>query len=156
MYPWLVALHLVGLVAFLVAHAAGMWVAFRIRGERDRAVIGAMLAMSSHGNQLMYVGLLALGVGGLGAAATADVLLAPWNVASYAVLALVLVAMYAIAGSYYYPLREGLEGTPKTPRLDDAALVARLQTRRPEILSVIGGGGLAILVWLMSVKPILW
>ena len=39
MYAWLVALHLVGFVVFLVCHAVSMWVAFRIRSEPDRAVI---------------------------------------------------------------------------------------------------------------------
>lgn len=156
MYPWLVTLHLAGLVVFLLAHAAGMWVSFRVRGERDRAVIAAMLAMSVQGSKVMYLGLLLLGIGGLGAAASADLLLAPWNVASYVVFAAVAVAMSAIAGFYYHPLREGLEGTPKRPRLDDEALYARLQTRRPEILALIGGTGLLVLVWLMSVKPVLW
>jgi hypothetical protein len=156
MYPWFVVLHLIGLIAFLVSHAVGMWVSFRVRTERDRAVIASMLAMSVQGSKVMYVGLALLGIGGMGAAATADLLLAPWNVASYLVFTAVFVAMSVIAGFYYHPLREGLEGTRKTPRLDDEALAARLKTRRPEVLALIGGSGLAILVWLMSVKPALW
>ena len=36
-----------------------------------------------------------------------------------------------VGAGFYYPLREGLEGTEKTPRLDDAELVARLDNRRP-------------------------
>ena len=156
MYPWFVVLHLLGLMAFLLSHAVSMWVAFRIRDERDRTVLTALLGLSARGSQAMYVGLIALAVGGFGAAAIAGVLLAPWIVVSYAVLVGVLVAMYAIAGSYYYALRDGLAGTDKVPRLDDEALAARLRSRRPEFLAGIGGGGLAILVVLMSVKPALW
>ena len=62
----------------------------------------------------MYLGLLLLGVGGLWAAAIVGWLTAPWIVASYVVLAVVMVLMWSIAGSYYYALRDGLEGTGTT------------------------------------------
>ena len=101
----------------------------------------------------MYLGFLLLGIGGLGAAAQAGWLTAP--------LGRRLVrcdrprdpADVHGRGRFYYPLREGLEGTDKTPRLDDAELVARLDNRRPEALALIGGTGLLILIWLMTVKP---
>jgi hypothetical protein len=156
MYPWLVSLHLLGLVVFLASHGVAMYVAFRVRSERDRSVIAALLGLSTRGNQVMYLGLLALGIGGLGAAATSDALTAPWNVASYIVLAAVVVGMMGIAAPYYYPLREALDGTDKTPRLDDDALATRLRTRRPEVLALVGGTGLAVLTLLMAVKPALW
>ena len=153
MYPWLVVLHLLGLVVFLACHGVSMFVAFRIRNEADRDVIAAMLALSSRGNQAMYLGLLLLGIGGLGAAASAGLLLAPWVVASYVVVVVTLLAMYAMGAGFYYPLREGLTGTEKTPRLDDAELRARLASRRPEALAAIGLTSLAVLVWLMTIKP---
>ena len=153
MFTWFVALHLVGLVMFVAAHGASMLIAFRIRGEQDRHVIAALLAVSLRGTQLLYVGLLLLGIGGLGAAATVDWLTTPWNLASYVVLVVVLSVMYAVASPYYMGLRAGLEGNDKTPRLDDEALAARLQTRRPELLAVVGGLGLAVLVLLMTIKP---
>ena len=68
MYTWLVMLHLVGFALFLVAHVVSMWASFRIRGEPDRAVVAALLGLSSRGSQLMYLGFLLLGIGGLGAA----------------------------------------------------------------------------------------
>ena len=154
MYAWLVLLHLVGFVVFLLCHAVSMWVAFRIRGERDRAVVAALLGLSSRGNQVMYIGFVLLGAGGLGAAAVAGLLTAPWVVASYVVLAVTLVAMWAMGTGFYTPLREGLAGTEKTPRLDDAQLRARLTgSRRPEALAGIGFASLTILVGLMVLKP---
>jgi hypothetical protein len=154
MYAWLVALHLIGFAVFLVCHAVSMWVAFRIRGEPDRAVIAAMLGMSARGNQAMYAGFVLLGIGGLGAAAIAGWLTAPWVVASYVVLAVTLVAMWAMGAGFYYPLRDGLEGTDKTPRLDDDQLRATLAaSRRPEALAAIGVTALLILVLLMVLKP---
>jgi TM2 domain-containing membrane protein YozV len=154
MYAWLVLLHLIGFAVFLLCHAVSMWVAFRIRGEPNRGVISALLTMSSRGNQVMYVGFILLGIGGLGAAAIAGWLTAPWVVASYVVLAVTLVAMWAMGSGFYYPLREGLEGTAKTRRLDDQQLRATLVgSRRPEALAGIGFASLVILVALMVLKP---
>jgi hypothetical protein len=128
-------------------------VAFRVRGERDRAVVGALLGLSMRGSQATYVGLLLLGVGGLGAAASVGWLLAPWVIASYVVVAGVMVLMWAIAAPYYYALRDGLEGTAKVERLDDDALATRLRSSRPEALAIVGGAGLVALIVLMTVKP---
>lgn len=153
MYSWLVALHLIGLAIFLVSHGVSMWVAFRIRRETNRDVIVALLGLSSRGKQVMYIGFLLLGIGGLAAAAQVGWLTAPWIIASYVVLTVVLVVMYAVAASYYYGLRDGLVGTEKVPRLADEELATRLRTSRPEILALIGGSGLVILITLMAVKP---
>lgn len=153
MYPWLVLLHLLGLVVFLLAHGVSIFVAFRIRGEPRRDVVIAMLELSRRAAQVVYVGLALLGLGGIGAAWSAGLLTAPWVVASYVVVAVVLVAMYAIASPYYHGLRGELAGTDDTPPLDDAALAIRLRTRRAEILAATGGVGLVVVVALMTIKP---
>ena len=156
MYEWLVTLHVLGLLLFLGCHAVSMWVAFRVRGESDRAVVSALLRLSVRSSQAMYPGLILLGIGGLGAAASAGLLLVPWVVASYVVFVIVFVVMSAVAGTYYHPLRTGLDGTATVPRLSDEEFMARLDSRRPEALLLIGVGGLGLLTILMSVKPALW
>ena len=154
MYLWLVALHLVGVVVFALTHGVSMFVAFRIRSERNRDVIAAMLALSSRANQVMYLGLLLLAVGGLGAAWNVGWLLAPWVIASYVVLIGTILVMYAAGAGFYYPLREGLEGSEKVARLEDEQLFATLAaSRRPHLLATVGLGALVILVWLMVLKP---
>ena len=153
MYQWFVFLHLIGLVLFVAMHGVAMFVAFRIRSERDTNVAKLLLGMSSRANQVMYLGLLALGVGGLGAAAINGWLISPWVVASYAVLIAVFIAMYAIGAGFYYPLREALDGAKGTTPIDGAELGSRLSNRRPELLAVFGFGGLAVLTWLMVFKP---
>lgn len=153
MYPWFVALHVVGVVLFLVTHGVSMWVAFRIRHETSREVLAALLGMSARSSQVMYLGLAVLGAAGLAAAASVGWLGASWVVASYAVLLAVLLLMFVIASPYYSRLRDGLEGSEKVARLDDEALRAQLRTRRPEVLALVGGSGLVILVWLMAVRP---
>jgi uncharacterized membrane protein len=153
-YLWLVAVHLLGLILFVMCHGVSMFVAFRIRRETNRDLIAAFLALSNRATQAMYLGLLLLGVGGVAAAWVNGWLTASWVVASYVVLVVTLLVMWAVGAGYYYPLRDGLEGTEKTPRLDDAALARTLSTsRRPEILAATGLAALAILVWLMVLKP---
>src|SRR4029078_2408262 len=102
----------------------------RIREETYSPLIAPLLGLASRGNQMMYIGLLLLGIGGLGAAASAGLLLAPWVIASYVVVVVTLLAMWAMGSGFYYPLREGLAGTEKTPRLDDAELRATLTRSR--------------------------
>jgi hypothetical protein len=153
MHSWLVFAHLLGLVVFLVAHGVSIFVAFRIRGEPSREVVAAMLELSRRAAQTVYLGLALLGVGGLGAAWSAGLLTAPWVVASYVVVVLVLVAMFAIASPYYHGLRAELAGSAGAPPLDDAALAARLRSRRPELLVTVGGVGITLLVGLMTLKP---
>src|SRR3954451_1063189 len=153
-YLWLVALHLLGLIVFVMCHGVAMFVAFRIRNERERGVIAALLDLSSRANQVMYLGLLLLGVGGLGAAWNAGLLLAPWVVASYVVLVVTLLVMFAAGSGFYYPLREEISGSGKAERLDDDALFAKLgSSRRPHVLAGVGMLALVILVWLMVLKP---
>ncbi|HEU0244041.1 MAG TPA: DUF2269 family protein [Candidatus Limnocylindrales bacterium] len=153
MYPWLVTLHLLGLVVFLLAHGVSISVAFRVRGERRRDAVVTLLDLSGRATQVVYVGLALLGVGGLGAAWSAGLLTAPWVVLSYVIVVVTLFAMYAVASPYYHGLRAAIGGTADAPPLDDEALDRRLRTRRPELLATLGGVALVCLVVLMTVKP---
>jgi hypothetical protein len=153
MYPWFVALHVVGVALFLVTHGVSMWVAFQVRRETNRDVIAALLGMSARSNQVMYLGLILLGIGGLAAAGSVGWLTATWVIASYGVVLAVLLMMFVVASPFYYRLRDGLEGTEKVHRLEDEALLQTLQSRRPEALLAVGGSGLLVLIWLMAVRP---
>ncbi|HEY7970008.1 MAG TPA: DUF2269 family protein [Candidatus Limnocylindrales bacterium] len=152
MYQWLVFVHLAGLVLFLLMHGVSMWTAFTIRREPRPEIARLLLGLSQRANGVMYIGLLLLIVGGLGAAWNANQLTAGWIVASYVVLLVVIVAMYAMGSSLYAPLRQALEGKDGVT-IDATELARRLDNRRPEALAVVGFGGLLILVWLMVLKP---
>jgi cytochrome bd-type quinol oxidase subunit 2 len=159
-FQWFVLLHILGLVIFAVCHGVSMFVAFRIRPMRDPRPIAAALEASSAAVGPMYLGLLLLIVGGLGAAAGGDLWTQPWIIASAIVLVAVLAVMYMVATPYYRRVREAVgasvQGKPvggSTASVDE--LAALLDTRRPEILMVVGGGGLVILLWLMVLRPTL-
>lgn len=150
MYQGLVFVHLLGLVLFVMAHGVSVLVAFRIRAERDPKVVGAFLGVSQMAVGGMYVGLLLLGIGGLGAAWAGGLLLAPWIVASYVVVVVVLAVMYSVATPYYGRLRQLVTDGPGAAGGD---LDTELATRRPEVLATVGFAGLVVLVWLMVFKP---
>ena len=160
LYPWFVLAHILGLVIFVACHGVSLFVAFRIRSQRQPQAIAAGLEASSAAIGPMYLGLILLIVGGLGAAAGGNLWGETWIIASAIVLVIVIVAMYAMATRYYQRVRQAVgapiqgkpaEGPPASPE----ELAALLDTRRPELLLVIGGGGLLILLWLMVLRPTL-
>ncbi|MGK2850420.1 MAG: DUF2269 family protein [Candidatus Limnocylindrales bacterium] len=152
MYQALVFLHLLGVVIMAVAHGVSIFAAFRVRGESDPGIVAAVLGMSKTAVMLLYVGFLLMAVGGFGAAWQAGVLLAPWTIASYIVLVLVISVMYVVATPFYVRVRELASG-PGGQAPDVEAMEAALATRRPEVLAFVGGTGAIVLLWLMVVRP---
>ena len=155
LYIWFVFAHLVGLVVFAISHGASAFMAFRLRGERDPAVVDSLLKVGQLSVGPMYIGLLLLIVGGLGAAWSTNLWGKPWIQASIGVFIVVLVVMWAVASPYYMGLRKALEerGPDGSPAIEPSALGRMLDTRRPEILTSVGTLGLVLLVWLMVIKP---
>jgi hypothetical protein len=158
-YPWLVWLHLLGAFVFAFGHGVSAVVAFKVRGERERSRIAALLEVSQLSQGSMYVGLVLLLAGGIAAGIVGGWFGQLWLWATIAVLVLVLILMYGIASPYYGKVRGGLglaayqrKGAPPQV-LSDAELVALLDSRRPEALAGIGIIGLAVILWLMVFKP---
>jgi predicted integral membrane protein DUF2269 len=157
LYPWFVFAHLFGLVLFAISHGASAFMAFRLRTARDPKVVTALLEAGAMSIGPMYIGLLLLIIGGLGAAWTANLWGQPWIIASIVVFVVVLVSMWAVASPYYMNLRKELAevGPDGSPKVSGEALAAQLDSRRPEILLLVGTIGLLLLVWLMVIKPVL-
>jgi hypothetical protein len=157
-YSWFVLLHLLGLVVFVACHGVSMFAAFALRQQKDPGAVASTLAVSQGATRFAYVGLLLLIVGGVLAASSTNQWGAPWIIWSVIVLVVVLIAMYAVATPYYIGLRQtvgdGLQaGTAESPTVDQNALIKMLDTRRPELLMLIGGLGIVVLVSLMVLKP---
>lgn len=154
MVQWFVVLHLTGLVVFVLGHGVSAFMAFALRGRRDRAFVWELLELSQRANCVAYLGLLLLVVGGIGAAAQTGVLTSTWVVATTIVLIVVIVAMFAVAAGFYYPIRDRIS-KPKDglPALDGDELAAALDNHRPDILATIGLGGLVVMIALMVLKP---
>ena len=153
MYQWFVFTHLVGLVLFVFAHGVSAFVSWQVRTLRDPAVITGYLTMSNQAVRVAYIGLLVLLIGGAAAATEAGLWPKPWVWGSVIVLIAVFVGMYALAASYYYKLRDLLNGKDGEPPIGPEALAAYLDSRRPDMIAGVGALGLLVLVWLMVMKP---
>lgn len=152
MYQWFVFIHLLGLVVFALAHGASAFIALRLPGQRNPAVVRSYLETSQIATRTTYVGLLLLLIGGAGAATVGDFWPKPWVLGSIVVLVVVISAMYALGTGYYGALRARLADTGSEPITEDA-LVGMLDPQRPRLLAAIGVLGLLILIWLMVLKP---
>ncbi len=157
-YPWLVFLHILGVLVFSFGHGTSAVVAFEVRGERDPARISALLEVSQVSAGVMYGGLLLLLAGGIAAGVVGQWFGQWWLWAAIGILVLSLGGMYSIASPYYLGVRHALG--QRGPRdkvapqpLPEAELLALLHSRRPEALLAIGIVALALIAWLMVFKP---
>jgi hypothetical protein len=160
MYAFVVLLHVLGAFAFVAAHGVSMVVAFRLRGERDRARQSSLLELSGTSVGLMYIGLALLLVAGIVAGFMGDYWGRAWIWAALATLIVVIAVMYIVATPFYGRMRAaaGVPGAeliaarlepPPTP----ADLDALATSNRPLLLAAVGGIGLVVIVWLMVAKP---
>ena len=158
-YPWVVLIHVLAAFAFALAHGASAFVAFRVRAEREPARIAALLDLSSSTLAVMYVALLVLLIAGIVAGIVGSWFAKLWTWAAIGVLVAVLVLMYVLASTYYTGVRRALgqatfgSKEPPPPPVSVDELLAMLDSRRPEAITLVGGIGLVVLVWLMILKP---
>ena len=160
MYALVVLLHVLGAFAFVMAHGVSMLVAFRLRGERDRARQATLLELSGQSVGIMYIGLALLLVAGIVAGFMGDHWGRLWIWASLATLVVVIAAMYVVATPFYGRMRAaaGVPGSEQTaarlkPPATPADLDALATSNRPMILAAVGGIGLVVIVWLMVAQP---
>jgi hypothetical protein len=174
-YPWVVYAHIASVFGFLLAHGVSAGVLFKLRSERKVERIRALLDLSKASIGWTYTFLILLGLSGGTAAYIGDWWRQGWIWASAAVLILVALAMNWIGDPYYDRLRgavglaapkgkpgkQGKSGAtappdgpvPQTPADEEEAVLKLLRSPRPWLLALVGGVGLAIILWLMLLKP---
>lgn len=159
LYPWLVLLHLIGVLGWLFAHGTSAFVSFRIRRETNLDRVTGLLQLVQSANAIMYPFFYLLLIAGILAGVNGHWFGHGWIWTGLALFIVVTIAMYAIATPYYTRLRGalGLPGRGRAPkpatRASDAEVLAMLDSRRPEILAGVGVVGLLLIVWLMVMKP---
>jgi hypothetical protein len=160
-YPWVVFIHVAAAFLFVMGHGASMWTSDQIRRERDATRIRALLELSSRSLGLVYVSLLTLLIAGIAAGIMGGHFSRGWIWAAIVVLVTIIVLMYALASRYYGRVREavGLRSyqTPKdapdpTP-VSAEELAALVDSRRADVIGLVGVIGLLLLLWLMMFKP---
>ena len=160
-YPWLMFVHIGGLLAFILGHGASAMVSFRLRAEREPARIRALLDLSSSSIGLAYAGLLLLLVSGIAAGFNGGHWDRLWIWVSLALLILIIGAMYGLGSAYYAKVRRAVgqkaysdpTDAPDPTPASAEELATLLDSSRAILLAVIGGGGLLVILWLMLMEP---
>jgi hypothetical protein len=153
--------HLIGVFVFLLGHGVSVGVSFRLRKEKDRARIGALLDLSASSYLGFVIGFFLILGSAIGMAALASWWGAGWWWAAFIGFWVMAIVMTPYAAARYGKVRRALGlnlpmgGKPKgeAPVLSDEQIAETLAKVNPWVLSVIGFGGIAILAFLMTFKP---
>jgi MFS family permease len=160
-YPWVVFIHVAAAFLFVMGHGASMWTSDQIRRERDPARIRVLLELSSRSLGLVYGSLVALLIAGIVAGVIGGHFGRGWIWAAIVVLIAIIVLMYALASRYYGQVREAVgmrsyqtpKDAPDPTPVSAEELALLVDTRRPDVIGLVGVIGLLILLWLMMFKP---
>ncbi len=163
MYPWMVYLHVLATLTFLFAHGVTSIVAWRLRSRPDAATARAWLGLYAAGGYvaLFYGSLLVLLISGIAAGFMGDWWGRGWIWLSLVLLIGIMVGMYLIGTRRYGRLRQALgmpwfDGRREHPAAEPAPIeeIHALLAASPALaLTVIGFGGIAVILWLMMFKP---
>lgn len=160
-YPWVVLAHVLGAFGFIFAHGVSAFAAFRMRADPRPENVAALIALSSTSFAVMYPSLLLLLVTGIVGGFMGDWWGRAWIWISIGLFVAVAVAMYLVGTRFYIEVRHAVgiaapqdgKDAPAPVPMSEAELARLLDSRRPELLALIGGVGLAVIVFLMEVKP---
>jgi hypothetical protein len=159
-YPWIVLAHVIGAFGFVFAHGVSAFIAFRLRAAQSPEQVTTLMDLSGSSLMVVYVSLLVILVSGVAAGFMGGWWGRPWIWLSIGLLVAIATAMYLVGTKYYIQVRHAVgksapqdsKGTTFEPIGPDA-LARLLDSRRPELLAAIGGGGLTALIALMVLKP---
>ncbi len=158
LYPWIVIAHVFFVIIALGAHGVSAFVVFRIRATSDRAELKTLLDLSQSSLAVAGVALVLGVVFGIWAAIMGGHFSRAWPWVAIVVLVVVVVSMTPLAAGPMREMRVALgigkdkSGAPILPG-SDADIAAAKRKLQPELTTVVGIVGLAVLVWLMELKP---
>lgn len=163
LYQWVVFLHVLGVVLFVLAHGVSAIVIFRLKQGTSRERIAALAELSGASIGLMSVGLLLMALTGIWAAFIGQLWGQRWIWASVVVFIFVTGAMTPMAANKLTAVRKAagvgyMQGSKRMPAekpASDAEIRAAVEALKPWPIAIVGYGGLAALIWLMMFKPLL-
>jgi hypothetical protein len=162
-HGWIVFIHVVGVLLFVLAHGVSVAVLLKMRTERDPVALRSLLDLSRSSLNLAGVGLLMWFVGGIvaGFSSLSDGWTSGrwWIWVSLVIAILITAVMTPFGRIYFNRVRTALGVDPKTGKVDEAlqidgtAVEAAINSGQPTLLVGLGLGGLVFLLWLMMAKP---
>src|SRR5262245_39179032 len=145
LYQWIVYVHILAVFAFLLAHGTATAITFKLRGERQIERIRALLDLSQSTRSLGSLSLLVLLLAGILLGFMGNWWGRGWIWTALILLELMSVAMGVLASRPLARARQ-LVAASSAAKVDQQ-LSTLLAAPNPMVLSVIGGVGLAIILW---------
>ena len=161
MYIWVIFLHVVSVLGFLLAHGASAAVMFRVRSEREPGRIQALLDLANTVGGLVAITALLLFITGIVGGFMGHWWGRGWIWAALVLLLAISFVMSFLGRLYFDRVRRAIgvataEDRKKGLRpaaLPPEQLTAVLASGRPMLLAGVGLGGLTVITWLMMFKP---
>jgi hypothetical protein len=158
--PWLVFVHIAAGFTFAMAHGVSAFTAIKLRGERDPARVTALLDLSKLSLPFADVAILILLVTGITSGFVGGYWGHLWIWLAIGVLVFLFAFMSVRGVKHHDAIRHalGLAGFydhkgAVIPDADPAALASELDSPRALELAAVGFIGLAVILWLMVLKP---
>ncbi|WP_052889313.1 hypothetical protein [Thermogemmatispora carboxidivorans] len=162
-YQWLVFAHILGIFGFLIAHGAVAAVTFALPRQREVERVRVLLDLSRSVSVVANVSLLVLLAAGVAAGFMGKWWGQGWIWTSLALFVLMSVSMSFLGSRPLDPVRQlvyggkpsrsGASGQISPDPSAEKQLAALLAATHPWLLTVIGGGGMVLILWLMMFKP---
>jgi hypothetical protein len=161
MHKWLVFLHVLGVMGFMLAHGGTTAMTLLLKRQRDPDSMRALLELSRHSGPSLGVALLVLLGSGIAAGFTGRWWGEGWIWAALALLIGITAVMAWSARAHYHRLRkvlgmpyfDGRKDQPALPPGTDEEIFSVQATLRPGLLASVGVGGTTLIAWLMMYKP---
>jgi hypothetical protein len=158
---WITFIHVAAAFVFVAGHGVTIAVAFRMRQERDPGRLLAYLDLSLWSLSLAGIGMLVLLVAGIVSGIVGGFFGAAWIWISLVLFIVIGGVMTPIGGMHFAAIRvalgqrtRGMKPTDPDPvPLPMDQVAALMETKRPELLALIGGGGFLVILWLMMFRP---
>ncbi|MBI3751029.1 MAG: hypothetical protein HY263_05150 [Chloroflexi bacterium] len=158
--PWMKYLHVIGAFLFVAGHGVSLSVAMRLRRETEPSRMLAMLDLSAWALNMAGIGLLVLLVAGIVDGVVGGYFGRAWIWISLVLLIVIGGLMTPLAGIHFGRLRSGLgqrwrlkPSDPDPTPLAPAEIAVLASSRSLDWAAVVGLGGFAVILWLMTFKP---
>jgi hypothetical protein len=160
-HGFIVFLHVVGVLLFVLAHGVSVAVLLKLRSERNPVALRSLLDLSRTSLGAAGIGFVLWFVGGVVAGFSGNW----WTSGKYWIwvslgIAVVITGLMTPLGRFYFNrVRTALGVDPKTGQLDPTvqvdgtAIEAAIASGQPTFLAATGIVGLVVLLYLMVAKP---
>jgi len=154
-YPWVVFLHVISVFYFLLLHGVQMAVTFKLREQTDPATVEGVWVTMPNSLTPLRISYAAIILTGLIAGFMSVWWRQGWMWTSLVLLVAIAGVMNRVGAGYFIAVEAA--ATHALENQGDAAALEKFNavknSRTPEILSLVGLLGLAVILWLMMFKP---